>query len=173
MTDPISQVVPQTPAYVEAVLLPFKNQIIYDGLIAPYSIYFGRSMRFGFQDTFDKAKAHYGIIESLPVKKLSEFETNQNLLKYYLKDLEFYHDDINHLIESDEKLKELFYHEIARKNSRSFKKTLKQYNISNCWFAVLGDIIIASGKSKEEAEASACRIVSKSQENLLFYFQVL
>ncbi|MCI0496137.1 hypothetical protein L0Z72_14115 [candidate division KSB1 bacterium] len=172
LTEPISNVVPQSPAYVEAVLLPFKNQIIYDGMIAPYSISFGSSYRLSFQDSFDLAKATYGIIESFPIKKLSESEVRQNLLKYYLKDMEFYQDDINQLIEKDEHLKELFYHEIGRKNSRFFKKTLQQYDISDCWFAMLGDVIIASGKTREEAEASACKIVSKQQENLLFYFQI-
>ena len=172
LTEPISNIVPQAPAYVEAVLLPFKNQIIYDGMIAPYSISFGSSYRLSFQDSFDKAKATYGIIESLPIKKLSESEARQNLLKYYLKDMEFHKDEINQLIEKDEHLKELFYHEIGRKNSRFFKKTLQQYDISDCWFAMLGDVIIASGKTREEAEASACKIVSKQQENLLFYFQV-
>jgi hypothetical protein len=172
LTEPIAHVVPQTPSYVEAVLLPFKNQIVYDGLLAPFSISFGSNMRFGFKDSFDMAKATYGIIESLPIKKLSESEARENLLKYYLKDLEFHQDDINRLIEKDEHLKELFYHEIGRKNSRFFKKTLQQYDISDCWFAMLADVIIASGKTREEAEASACKIVSKQQENLLFYFQI-
>lgn len=172
LTDPISHVVPQEPAYVEAVLLPFKNQIVYDGLIAPYSISFGSNMRFDFKDSFDRAKANYGIIESLPAKKLSESEVSQNLLKYYMKDMEFYQDDIELLIETDEKLRELFYQEIGKKNSRFFKKTLQQYNIKDCWFAVLADIIVASGKTRQEAEASAGKIVSKQQENLLYYFQI-
>lgn len=171
LTDPISHVVSQTPAYVEAILLPFKNQIIYDGIIAPFSISFGSGYRRSFQDSFDKAKATYGIIESLPVKKLAESESRQNLLKYYLKDIEFHQDDINQLIEKDDQLKTLFYHEIARKNARFFKKSLRQYDIRDCWFAVLGDVIIASGKTKEEAKTSAGKIVAKQQESLVFYFQ--
>jgi len=52
------------PAFVSAVLLPWKGQIVCDGLISIYNIAFGRGIREGFTESYRKAKAQ-GIITSL------------------------------------------------------------------------------------------------------------
>jgi hypothetical protein len=78
ISNPISEIVPcGLPFMVEAVLLPFKNKIIYDSFIAPYSVTFGKGMRGSFKETFDTAKEKFGIIDNMnilpepivPVKK--------------------------------------------------------------------------------------------------------
>jgi len=172
LTDPLHLIIPHTPAYVETVLLPFKEVIIYDGIVAPYSISFGRNIRYSLKDSYDQAKAIWGVIKKIPFEKPSESETNQGLLKYYLKDEEFYKDRIDNLIANDEKIKELYFQEIGKKNAKNYKRKLQEYNINDCWFVLLGDMIVASGKTREEAESSAHRIVLKKQENLLYYFQI-
>ncbi|MCB0063124.1 MAG: hypothetical protein KDE19_13460 [Caldilineaceae bacterium] len=53
------------PLYVKAVLLPFKGQIIYDGLLKPYSIFFGGGIKGDLRETYMIAKQNGGIIESL------------------------------------------------------------------------------------------------------------
>lgn len=53
------------PLYVETVLLPFMNRIIYDGLFSKYTISFGRGMREMLRDTYNKAKNNNQIIISI------------------------------------------------------------------------------------------------------------
>lgn len=53
------------PLYVEVVLLPFKDKIIYDGLISEYSISFGKGIRDMFKETYNSAKNNNRIITFL------------------------------------------------------------------------------------------------------------
>lgn len=53
------------PLRVKGVLLPFKGQIIYDGLLAPYNISFGSGIRASLREEYLAAKQNNRIIESL------------------------------------------------------------------------------------------------------------
>jgi len=53
------------PIMVEAVLLPFKGRIIYDGLLMPYSIMFGTGIRGDLNELYQRAKQKDNVIESL------------------------------------------------------------------------------------------------------------
>jgi hypothetical protein len=66
LADPIKEVVgPYLPVLANVVLLPFKGQIIYDGLIAPYSVTFGGGIRRNLNEDYNRAKETFGIITSL------------------------------------------------------------------------------------------------------------
>lgn len=47
ITDSIAEILDASllPVYLEAVLLPFEDKIIYDSLLIPYSIHFGSGAR--------------------------------------------------------------------------------------------------------------------------------
>jgi len=53
------------PILVDAVLLPFKGQIIYDGLLNPHNIFFGRGIRSELNETYMGAKQNGRIITTL------------------------------------------------------------------------------------------------------------
>ena len=53
------------PCLVEAVLLPFKGRIIFDSFLAPYNIVMGRGIKATVTESYNKAKATRGIIETL------------------------------------------------------------------------------------------------------------
>jgi len=55
------------PILVEAVLLPFKGQIIYDGLLKPHNIFFGSGVRFDLNEAYMVAKQNGRIITSLEI----------------------------------------------------------------------------------------------------------
>jgi len=59
------------PCYVEAVLLPFGKEIIYDSLVAPYSVQFGRGIRASLNETYREAKEGKRVIERLQPCKLA------------------------------------------------------------------------------------------------------
>ena len=57
------------PVLVETVLLPFKDKIVYDGLMTSYRISFGSGIRRSLNESFKEAKARHGIVTSLPMSK--------------------------------------------------------------------------------------------------------
>jgi len=57
---------PYLPRLVHAVLLPFKNKIIYDGLLSGHNITFGGGVKRMLNEEYRQAKETFGIITSLP-----------------------------------------------------------------------------------------------------------
>jgi hypothetical protein len=55
------------PIMVQTVLLPFKDMIVYDGLITSRNISFGPGIRRHMNEDFKEAKARHGIVTSLPM----------------------------------------------------------------------------------------------------------
>ena len=50
-----------SPVLVDAVLIPFRDSIISDGLVVPYQIYFGKGARADFKDAYMNAKKNQTI----------------------------------------------------------------------------------------------------------------
>jgi hypothetical protein len=66
LVSPIEEIVGSTvPIYVQAVLLPFEGQIIYDSLLMPYRVYFGPGIRGDLNDTYRNTQEREGIITTL------------------------------------------------------------------------------------------------------------
>ena len=64
--SPIAEVVgPYLPVLVQAVLLPFEDQIIYDGLVLPYNVTFGPGIRGNLKHIYEDAKERGDIITTL------------------------------------------------------------------------------------------------------------
>lgn len=53
------------PILLDAVLIPFRDSIISDGLVTPYRIYLGKGMRDAFKEEYMNAKANHTIRFSL------------------------------------------------------------------------------------------------------------
>jgi hypothetical protein len=53
------------PIWIKTLLLPFREQITYDGLITTYSIHFGPGIRSSLNESYSKLKEREGIIEQL------------------------------------------------------------------------------------------------------------
>lgn len=65
--SPLAEVIgPYLPVLIEAVLLPFEDQIIYDGIVAPYNVTFGGGIRSNLNDIYRDAKERAAIITTLP-----------------------------------------------------------------------------------------------------------
>jgi hypothetical protein len=65
--DPLEDLIPSyaLPQMVEAVLLPFKGQIVYDGLLSGYRVHFGGGIRSGINHTYTVAKHKNRVISTL------------------------------------------------------------------------------------------------------------
>lgn len=55
------------PALIETVLLPFRDKIVYDGVVSTFNIAFGAGVRRSLAETYKNSKAVHGIVTSLPV----------------------------------------------------------------------------------------------------------
>ena len=51
----------KTPVLLKAVLIPFRDSIISDGLVVPYRIHFGKGISDGFKEIYMKAKRNNTI----------------------------------------------------------------------------------------------------------------
>ncbi|HLN31704.1 MAG TPA: DUF6398 domain-containing protein [Gemmataceae bacterium] len=58
---------PYLPILTQTVLVPFKDKIVYDGLMTSYRISFGPGIRRSLNESFKDAKARHGIVTSLPM----------------------------------------------------------------------------------------------------------
>ncbi len=61
LVEPFEEVVGRPfPVYVEATLLPFRDRIIYDGVMRSDNLYFGPGLRRSFNELCTEAKARLG-----------------------------------------------------------------------------------------------------------------
>ena len=75
--SPIDEVLRYSPpVMVKAVLLPFEGKITYDGLVSPYSIHFGGSIRRDFSQSLRTATELNGLVVSLEPDDEKEAKTN-------------------------------------------------------------------------------------------------
>jgi len=83
LIDPIPDVFEgrPLPIYVETILLPFRGQIIYDGLMKLYPIFFGGGIRSGLNETYRRLKDKEGIIEQLVSPETGEPEIRTSLAR--------------------------------------------------------------------------------------------
>ena len=68
LSQPFEELIgPSLPVLTQTVLLPYKNRIVYDGLMSSYNISFGPGIRRNLIQEFKDAKARQGIVTSLPI----------------------------------------------------------------------------------------------------------
>ena len=68
LLQPFEELVgPYLPVLTQTVLLPFRDRIVYDGLMSSYNLSFGPGIRPSLNESFKEAKAQHGIVASLPI----------------------------------------------------------------------------------------------------------
>ena len=58
---------PYLPVMTQTALLPFKDVIVYDGLMSSYNVTFGPGIRRNLNEDFKTAKDRHGVVTSLPI----------------------------------------------------------------------------------------------------------
>src|SRR5207247_3119757 len=76
LTEPFEDLIgSDLPIWAETVLLPFKDKIIYDGLLGRYNVFFGGGIRRRLQESYVGARERMAIVTALPVH-LRNLETS-------------------------------------------------------------------------------------------------
>ncbi len=83
--DDFADLFPQVPRLIDTMLLPFHNQITYDGQCRYYNLLFGSGITRGLNDSYQLAKAQYGIITSLPSEAYAVAPSDEEQLQFYLR----------------------------------------------------------------------------------------
>ena len=69
LTEPFEDLIGAAlPRMVETMLLPFKDKIVYDGLLSDFNISFGGGIKRMFNDSYRRAKERQGIVTVLPIE---------------------------------------------------------------------------------------------------------
>jgi len=173
--DPLPLVVgPDLPKFVEAVLLPFKGKIIYDGILYYMRVIFGKNIKKSILTEAEEAIVKYGVIKSIPEPEHKVVQVDdENLLKFYLKNKynrERYAEEIEKLIRKNKRLLAIYYQEIGKQNARKYKKVFNELGIHDAWFAIIGATIIASGKTKEQVSSIVNAILPKEKQSYVYFF---
>jgi hypothetical protein len=162
------------PIMVEAVLLPFKNRIIYDSILPSYPISFGGDMRSDFNGTYQEAKFRYGIIRSLNMTKELE-KTDADILRFYLRserNREIYGQEIDDLVNSDPEFLKIYHQDTEKSHARKYGRKLHDIGVNTGWFAILGGIIIASGSTEDEVKRILNNILPDEKTDFAYIFQL-
>jgi len=82
LTEPFEDLIgPYLPRMTETVLLPFKDRIVYDGLLRGYNIAFGGGIRRMLNNSYRQAKERLGIVTSLPIESIPIAATKSSKLR--------------------------------------------------------------------------------------------
>jgi len=165
---------PELPVYLETVLLPFKGKIVYDGIFIPYNVFFGGNMKRSLNQSYQKGKATFGVITSLPFDQ-EETQGEAKLLKYYLRtsgNRAQYEEEIDELRVKDPEM-ELLYHQLMGKKAASgYKKQFQEMGVGPGWFAILEETVIACGRTKAELEEILRDIIREEKRELVHVFRI-
>jgi hypothetical protein len=173
--DDFADLFPHVPMLIETVLLPFKDHITYDGQCRYYNIFFGGGITRGLNDGYQRAKAQYGIITTLPFEAPEDEQSDEEQLKFYLRNernRDMYWDEIVTLVHKSRSLETLYHQEMGKVHARSYSKQLRDIGLSGAWFAVLEGFTIASGTTRQEVERAVKRIVPKNKLPFVYTFAV-
>ncbi|OGD52359.1 hypothetical protein A3K81_04165 [Candidatus Bathyarchaeota archaeon RBG_13_60_20] len=163
---------PGLPVRLEAVLLPFKDQIVYDGFVTPYNVIFGKGIRDDLNEEYREAKHRFGVVTSLPWTG-DEKKSDAELLKFYLKNNGTrlrYEEEIEELVNKDPANMKLYYRQMGEVHSRKIRKQLHGLGANDAWFAVIEGIVIASGASKEQVTSVLKHILPEDKREFTYIF---
>lgn len=164
------------PVRAEAVLLPFKGRIVYDGWLRSDQIYFGGGISRSIRAACDDAIIRYGLIKSLPsIPEEKREHTDEEKLLYYLKTRERreeHYEEIERVLRRNPALVPVYHREMGRANSRRQSDLLREAGVERGWFAITGDVIIASGRTRDEVQRAVDAILPEDKRKAAHVFEL-
>lgn len=175
--EPFSIVAGEAMVMAEAVLLPYRGQIVYDGMLQIYNIGLGSGYRSSLTEVLNESKAKYGIVKSLPFNKepaYSKLGAEEQLL-FFMKDKnnrEYYDDEITKLIVKNPSLLVLFKQEWGRVHAVKIKKYYKDLGLNKAYFAILEGVVVASAVKQEDLTKQLKNLVPKEKLGWAYIFKL-
>ncbi len=177
LKDPLEAVLryQPLPLMVQATLLPFKGQIIYDGMLQSYNVRFGSGYRSSFNEAYRQAKTKYGIVTSLPFggQKAWDGESLSGQLAYFMKtktNREEFEDKIEALLKKHPKLLPEYHQAWGKIYATQYKRQFKPLGLTKAYYAILEGQIISSALDKKTLEATLKKLVPKGKLDWVYLF---
>jgi hypothetical protein len=173
--DDFPTMFPRVPFLIETVLLPFKDRIIYDGQCQYYNIVFGGGITRRLNDSYQQAKAHAGIMTTLPWEVSDATPSEEEQLRFYLRTVhnrEMYAEEILALRQHSRALETLYQQEMGKVHARTYGPRLRDMGLSGVWFAILDGLTIASGRTRQEVEQAVQRLIPQHKQPFVYTFEV-
>lgn len=181
LADPIEAFVPEPPAMVDAVLLPLRGRIIYDGILlrSGPALLFGGGIRRIFEDDYREAKARFGVITSLPYAARAPHEGAPDERARRLKALmksqrsrNLHRDEILELGAASPELERVYHQERGKADARRIGRTLRDVGIVQGWFAIYGGAVIASAPDRERLVRRVAEILPEPKASLPYLYRL-
>lgn len=163
------------PIMADAILLPFKNKIIIDGIISPYDLKIKGELKKILINSYRDSKSNKGIITHLPPIKKKKKNSDSEILDYYLsknKDGKTYTEEILNLIKQNFQLLQKYYNSIVKPNKEIYSIIYKALGLKKGWFAILDGIIITSGHTEEEVKNKVLEFLPPEKVGLVTIFEI-
>jgi hypothetical protein len=173
--DDLPTMFPRVPFLIETVLLPFKDRIIYDGQCQYYNIVFGGGITRRLNDSYQQAKAHPGIMTTLPWEVPQATPSEEEQLRFYLRTVrnrEMYEEEIVALRQHSRALETLYQQEMGKVHARTYGPRLRDMGLRGVWFAILDGLTIASGRTRQEVEQAVQRLIPQHKRPFVYTFEV-
>lgn len=177
LKSPLSEMIPSEalPLMINVTLLPFRDQIIYDGLLETFQIHFGANFRKSIEREYRELELKKGIITSFAKSEQKKAPNDEELMKFYMKtkdNRERYSEEAFLLSQKSPELKALYHRELGRAESASLKQKLRRSGVKEgTYFAILDDTIIASGMDQKALEQTVKDILPEEKWNWIFIFK--
>ena len=178
LADPLEAFVPSPPAMVEAVLLPLRGRIIYDGFLLSSgpTLLFGGGIRRMLENEYREAKAHAGVITALPHDTPAGApDDDARRLKALLKSrssLERHWDEILELRSSSAELEALYHQERGKADARRIGRYLREAGVVEGWFAIFRGLVIASAPDRARLVKRVAEILPDSKASLPYLYRL-
>ena len=141
------------PVFVSNVaLLPFEDQIVTDGWLAIQRVVAGGNLSADIDDSYEEAKHRFGIVETLPIPDETE-KSDAEQLRFYMKNKrnrERYAEEISELKNKSNELEQIYHQEMGKARARSLGRELRETDLTEAYFAIYDDRIVASGTSEQQ-----------------------
>ncbi|MEA2028107.1 MAG: hypothetical protein U9N49_03950 [Campylobacterota bacterium] len=164
----------EIPTIVETVLLPYKDKITYDGFMLQSNIYMGASLRQSLNETLKMSEAQLGLITTLPYIQSNDKQA-EKLLTYYAKtqsNREMYAKEIDEILSLNPHLMAFYYQEVGKSNARVLSKSLRVAGVESGYFAILSNVIVASGATQKALQANIQAIVPPDRQAYIYVYQL-
>ena len=177
LVSPFEDVLPfRPPVRADALLLPFKGRIVYDGWLLTYPIYFGGGMSRSIRAACDDAIVNHGLVKSLPFAPEDRKEyTDEERLLYYLKTKERreeHDEEVEEILRKNTALLPIYHGRLGKVNSKHQSDMLREVGVEHGWFAIAGDVIVASGKTRDEVLRAVDAVLPEKKRKAAYIFEL-
>lgn len=174
LIDPLWEMIPvPPPARLDALLLPFKGRIVYDGMINADTVFFGSGIARSIRAACNRAMMEHGLVKSLPYED-SVVYSEEEKLSFYLGTRERREEnwkEIEELLRKNRDLRSTYLRMMGKANLRSVKRRLRAVGVKRGWFAIADDVIVAGSETKEDLEMLVEDIIPNRGKESVYIFE--